>query len=181
MLFPPVVPFRGFRHRTSEAGLTEVVPQGTLAERIRAAGAGIGGFYTRTTIGTSLADGKERRIHDGKEHALEDPHADVALVKADLADRWGNLTYRLAAEFWPDYVHGSEDYHCTGAADRGTGEISRTGCHARFTSTGSSRSQSGSERNDRKRHYPARRRMTDKLSCRQVAWRLLKILRTATM
>ena len=76
----------------------EVVPQGTLAERIRAAGAGIGGFYTRTTIGTPLAEGKERRIYNGKEYVLEDPlYADVALVKADLADRWGNLTYRLAA------------------------------------------------------------------------------------
>ena len=76
----------------------EVVPQGTLAERIRAAGAGIGGFYTRTTIGTPLSEGKERRIYNGKEYVLEDPlHADFALVKADLADRWGNLTYRLAA------------------------------------------------------------------------------------
>lgn len=76
----------------------EVVPQGTLAERIRAAGAGIGGFYTRTTIGTPLAEGKERREWKGQEYVLEDPlHADVALVKAELADRWGNLTFRLAA------------------------------------------------------------------------------------
>jgi len=76
----------------------EVVPQGTLAERIRAAGAGIGGFYTRTSIGTPLADGKERRVYNGQEYVLEDPlHADIALVKADLADRWGNLTFRLAA------------------------------------------------------------------------------------
>lgn len=76
----------------------EVVPQGTLAERIRAAGAGIGGFYTRTTIGTPLADGKERRIYEGQEYVLEDPlPADFALVKSELADRWGNLTYRMAA------------------------------------------------------------------------------------
>lgn len=76
----------------------EVVPQGTLAERIRAAGAGIGGFFTRTTIGTPLAEGKERRVYAGKEYVLEDPlHADFALVKAEHADRWGNLTYRLAA------------------------------------------------------------------------------------
>jgi len=75
----------------------EVVPQGTLAERIRAAGAGIGGFYTKTSIGTPLADGKERRTYNCEEYVLEDPlHADVALVKADVADRWGNLTYRLA-------------------------------------------------------------------------------------
>jgi 3-oxoadipate CoA-transferase alpha subunit len=76
----------------------EVVPQGTLAERIRAAGAGIGGFYSRTTIGTPLAEGKQRRVYNGEEFVLEDPlHADVALIKAELADRWGNLTYRLAA------------------------------------------------------------------------------------
>ena len=76
----------------------EVVPQGTLAERIRAAGAGIGGFYTRTTVGTPLAEGKERRQYNGEEYVLENPlHADIALVKADLADRWGNLTFRLAA------------------------------------------------------------------------------------
>ena len=76
----------------------EVVPQGTLAERLRAAGAGIGGFYTRTTIGTPLAEGKERRIYNGEEYVLEDPlPAEFALVKAELADRWGNLTYRMAA------------------------------------------------------------------------------------
>ena len=76
----------------------EVVPQGTLAERIRAAGAGIGGFYTRTSVGTPLAEGKDHRIFNGKEYVLEDPLcADFALIKADLADRWGNLTYRLAA------------------------------------------------------------------------------------
>ena len=76
----------------------EVVPQGTLAERLRAAGAGIAGFYTRTTIGTPLAEGKERRNFDGVEYVLETPlRGDIALVKAELADRWGNLTYRLAA------------------------------------------------------------------------------------
>lgn len=76
----------------------EVVPQGTLAERLRAAGAGIPGFYTRTTVGTPLADGKEHRAFDGVEHVLETAlRADVALVKAELADRWGNLTYRMAA------------------------------------------------------------------------------------
>ena len=76
----------------------ELVPQGTLAERLRAAGAGIGGFYTRTTVGTPLAEGKERRTVDGVEYVLEEPlHADFALVKAERADRWGNLTYRLAA------------------------------------------------------------------------------------
>ena len=76
----------------------ETIPQGTLAERLRAAGAGIGGFYTRTTVGTPLAEGKEVRTIDGRDYVLEMPmHADVALVRAELADRWGNLTYRMAA------------------------------------------------------------------------------------
>jgi 3-oxoadipate CoA-transferase alpha subunit len=76
----------------------EVVPQGTIAERIRAAGAGIGGFYTPTTVGTPLAVGKESRHIDGRDYVLEFAlPADVALVKADRADRWGNLTYRKAA------------------------------------------------------------------------------------
>jgi len=76
----------------------ELVPQGTLAERIRAAGAGVGGFYTATSIGTPLADGKESRVLQGREMVLEYPlPADFALVKADQADRWGNLTYRKSA------------------------------------------------------------------------------------
>ena len=73
----------------------EIVPQGTLAERIRAAGAGIPGFYTRTGVGTLMAEGKEVRVFDGKEYLLEHAlHADVALIEAWQADRWGNLTYR---------------------------------------------------------------------------------------
>ncbi|MDA1090488.1 MAG: 3-oxoacid CoA-transferase subunit A [Proteobacteria bacterium] len=76
----------------------EVVPQGTLAERLRAGGAGIGGFYTPTAAGTPLAEGKETRIIDGRDHVLEFPiRADVALIKADKADPFGNLTYRKAA------------------------------------------------------------------------------------
>lgn len=76
----------------------ELVPQGTLTERLRAAAAGIGGFYTPTAAGTKLAEGKETRIIDGRAHVLEFPiKVDVALVKAERADRWGNLTYRLAA------------------------------------------------------------------------------------
>ena len=76
----------------------DVVPQGTLAERLRAAGAGLGGFYTPTTVGTPLADGKETRRIDGRDYVLEYPlRADFALIKAERADRWGNLTYRLAA------------------------------------------------------------------------------------
>ena len=76
----------------------EVVPQGTLAERIRAGGAGIGGFYTPTAAGTPLSQGKETRTMDGRDYVLEYPiRADVALIKADRADWWGNLTYNKAA------------------------------------------------------------------------------------
>jgi len=76
----------------------EVVPQGTLSERIRAGGAGIGAFYLRTGVGTLLTEGKETRVIDGHTHVLEYPiHGDVALIKADTADRWGNLTYHAAA------------------------------------------------------------------------------------
>ena len=76
----------------------ELVPQGNLAERIRAAGAGIGAFYTPTGYGTQLADGKETRKIAGRNYVLEYPiHADYALIKADRADRWGNLVYRKTA------------------------------------------------------------------------------------
>jgi len=76
----------------------ELVPQGNLAERIRAAGAGIGGFFTATGFGTELAKGKETREIDGRMHVFETPiHGDLALVKAERGDRWGNLTYRMAA------------------------------------------------------------------------------------
>jgi 3-oxoadipate CoA-transferase alpha subunit len=76
----------------------ELVPQGNLAERIRAAGAGIGAFFTPTGYGTILAEGKETREFDGKMQVLETAiHADVALIKAERGDRWGNLTYRMTA------------------------------------------------------------------------------------
>jgi len=76
----------------------EVVPQGTLAERLRAAGAGIGAFFCPTGAGTTLAEGKETRVIDGRAHVLEYPiHGDVALVKAYVADRTGNLVYRKTA------------------------------------------------------------------------------------
>jgi 3-oxoadipate CoA-transferase alpha subunit len=74
------------------------VPQGNLAERIRAAGAGIGAFYSPTGFGTLLAEGKETRVIDGRNYVLEHPiHADFALVKALRGDRWGNLVYRKTA------------------------------------------------------------------------------------
>ena len=81
----------------------ELVPQGNLAERIRAAGAGVGAFFSPTGYGTDLAknaDGspKETREIGGKHYVLEYPiHADLALIKAECGDRWGNLTYRMAA------------------------------------------------------------------------------------
>ena len=81
----------------------ELVPQGTMSERIRAAGAGIGAFFVRTAYGTELAknpDGspKETRFLDGQHYVLETPiHADFALIKAEAGDRWGNLKYRKTA------------------------------------------------------------------------------------
>ena len=84
-------------YRAGEIEL-ELVPQGNLAERIRAAGAGIGGFFTPTGYGTMLAEGKETRVIDGKGHVFETPiHGDVALIKALTADRAGNLIYRKTA------------------------------------------------------------------------------------
>ncbi len=76
----------------------ELVPQGNLSERIRAAGAGIGAFYTPTGFGTELAKGKECREINGRNHILEYPiDGDLALIKAERGDRWGNLVYRMAA------------------------------------------------------------------------------------
>ena len=75
----------------------EVVPQGTIAERIRAAASGIPAFYTATSVGTKLGDGKETREFDGRTYVMEHAlNADVALIQAWKADRWGNLTYRGA-------------------------------------------------------------------------------------
>jgi 3-oxoadipate CoA-transferase, alpha subunit len=85
------------RYKAGEIEL-ELVPQGTLSERIRAGGAGIGGFLTPTGAGTLLAEGKETREIDGVLYVLESPiRGDIALIKADVADRWGNLMYRMAA------------------------------------------------------------------------------------
>ncbi|MDP1968412.1 MAG: 3-oxoacid CoA-transferase subunit A [Burkholderiaceae bacterium] len=76
----------------------ELVPQGNLAERIRAGGAGVGAFFTPTGFGTELARGKETREIGGRQYVLEYPiHGDVALIKAERGDRWGNLVYRKAA------------------------------------------------------------------------------------
>lgn len=100
----------------------ELVPQGTLAERIRAAGAGIGAFYTPTAFGTKLAEGKETRRIGDRDYVLEYPiHADYALIKAERADRWGNLTYRMTARnFCPIMAAAAR---CTVAQVRETVEL----------------------------------------------------------
>jgi 3-oxoadipate CoA-transferase alpha subunit len=86
-----------YRYGRDEVEL-EVVPQGVLSERIRAAGAGIGAFYSPTGVGTVLAEGKETRTLDGRTQVLEFPlRGDVALIKGRLGDRWGNLTYHATA------------------------------------------------------------------------------------
>ncbi|MBI4504157.1 MAG: 3-oxoacid CoA-transferase subunit A [Chloroflexi bacterium] len=93
---------RGADHfrRAFEAGEVELelVPQGTLAERLRAASAGLGGFYTPTGVGTVMAEGKEVREIDGRTYVFERAlRPDVALVKAHIGDRFGNVRYRLAS------------------------------------------------------------------------------------
>src|SRR3954466_5529243 len=106
-------------YRAGEIEL-ELVPQGTLAERIRAAGAGIGAFYTPTAFGTDLAKGKETRRIGERDYVLEYPiHADYALIKADRADRWGNLAYRKTARNFAPIM---------AAAAKGTGvQVRETG------------------------------------------------------
>lgn len=88
-----------FKQRWEEGSLElELVPQGTLSERMRAAGAGIGGFFTPTGAETELAAGKETRMIGDRLHVLEEPlRGDVALIHAERGDRWGNLTYHSAA------------------------------------------------------------------------------------
>ena len=88
-----------FQERFANKEVTcELVPQGILCERMRAAAAGLLGFYTSVGVGTEVANGKEERVIDGKRCILEKPiHADFALIKAQKADELGNLTYRLAA------------------------------------------------------------------------------------
>jgi 3-oxoadipate CoA-transferase alpha subunit len=88
----------------------ELVPQGTLSERMRAAGAGLGGFFTPTGAESLLAKGKETRVIGGRLHVLEEPlHGDVALIKANAADRWGNLVYHTAARnFGPTMATAAE-------------------------------------------------------------------------
>lgn len=97
------------RFRAGEVEL-ELVPQGTLSERLRAAGAGLGGFFTPTGADSLLAAGKEVRVIGGRRHVFEEPlRGDVALVRADRADRWGNLVYHSAARnFGPTMATAAE-------------------------------------------------------------------------
>ena len=97
------------RHRSGELETT-LVPQGTLAEAIRAGGAGLGGFYTKTGVGTDLAEGREVREIDGELYLFEKPlRADVALIRAHRADILGNLTYyKTARNFNPDMATAAE-------------------------------------------------------------------------
>ena len=85
------------RQMTAGEMEVELIPQGTMAERIRAAGAGLGGFLTPTGVGTIVEEGKQRINVDGRDYLLEKPlRAEIALLKAHKADRSGNLIYRLA-------------------------------------------------------------------------------------
>ena len=97
------------RHRKGELE-TSLVPQGTLAEAIRAGGAGLGGFYTKTGVGTDLAEGREVREIDGELYLFEKPlRADIALIRAHRADTLGNLTYyKTARNFNPDMATAAD-------------------------------------------------------------------------
>ena len=97
--YPRMLGSRHFEERYHAGELElELVPQGNLAARIQAAGSGLGAIFTPTGFGTQLAEGKETREIDGRNYVLEYPiHADLALVKAHRADRWGNCVYRKAA------------------------------------------------------------------------------------
>ena len=97
------------RYRAGEVEL-ELVPQGTLSERMRASAAGLGGFFTPTGADTQVAEGREVRIIAGRPHVFEHPlRGDVALVKAERADRWGNLVYHSAARNYGPTMVGAAD------------------------------------------------------------------------
>jgi 3-oxoadipate CoA-transferase alpha subunit len=103
----------------------ELVPQGTLAERLRAAGAGLGGFLTPTGLGTDLARGKPVMEIDGKEYVVERPlHGDFALVKAAKVDPRGNLTYRMAARNFNPLMAMAADFTIVEATEEvGLGDL----------------------------------------------------------
>ncbi len=128
----------------------KLLPQGTLAEAIRAGGAGIPGFFTPTCLGTGVAEGKEAREFDGRQYILERAlTADFAIIKAWKGDRLGNLVYRKASRnFNPDHGDGRRDYHRRGGETRGTRrDRSRSHRHSRHL-----RSSPGRGRPLRKTH-----------------------------
>lgn len=103
----------------------ELVPQGTLAERMRAAASGIGGFYTPTSVGTELAEGKEHREIDGRTYVLEYPlHADYAFIRAWKADSFGNLQFRLAQRNFNPVMAMASRSHMAWRSSRGLSAIS---------------------------------------------------------
>ena len=150
------------------------MPQGNLAERIRAAGAGIGAFFCPTGYGTQLAGDRETREIDGKHYVLEYPiHGDVALIKAERGDRWGNLVYRKAARnFGPVMAMAAEEDHRHGARDR-RARRARPGDHR---DPGHLRPPDRQDRTRRHRrpaasrrqhdHEPTQRRTKDQLAAR---------------
>lgn len=103
----------------------EIVPQGTLAERMRTAGAGLGGFLTPTAVGTDLAEGKQAHTIDGKDYILELPlHADIALIKAYKVDPRGNLIYRKSARNFGPIMAMAADYTIVEVAEEvGIGDL----------------------------------------------------------
>ena len=113
--------------RQMNAGETEVelVPQGTLAERIRCGGSGLGGFYTPTGVGTEVANGKETRVIDGREYVLEKAlRADVALIRGTLVDESGNVFYNATTRnFNPIVAMAADVVICQAQKLVKTGEI----------------------------------------------------------
>jgi 3-oxoadipate CoA-transferase alpha subunit len=96
--YPRSGDYRAFLQPTEPSPSSLNWPQGTISERMRCAAAGLGGFFSRVSAGTKLAEGKETREIDGRLHVFENPlKGDVALIKARTADRWGNLAYAKSA------------------------------------------------------------------------------------
>ncbi len=109
----------------------ELNPQGTFAERIRAGGAGIGGFFTPTGVGTTVAEGKETRVIDGRLHVFEQPlRADLAIVRAAVGDRFGNLRfYRTSRNFNPLMAMAGRPHRRRGRSPGATGTLDPDDVH----------------------------------------------------
>ncbi len=130
----------------------ELVPQGNLAERIRAGGAGIGAFFCPTGYGTELAKGKETREIDGRHYVLEYPiRGDLALIKAETGDRWGNLIYRKTARNFGPVMATAASHH---RGERAPDCRARRARPRKHRDAGHLRQQ---DREDRTRRHPGRR------------------------